>query len=74
MLILVEIYKTILKKGEYNLHIKKVTVDDDAKYQCQVSSFEDEKAVKSDWAHLTVLGLLKLFIMWKYKSFYYNYK
>ena len=48
-------------KGEYNLHIKKVTVDDDAKYQCQVSSFEDEKAVRSEWAHLTVLGFINKF-------------
>lgn len=52
-------------KGEHHLLIKNVSIYDNTQYQCQVTANQNEKAIKSDWAFLTVLGtqtLLKLII------------
>lgn len=42
--------------GDYSLEIYPVTLDDDAKYQCQVSSGpQGQEGVRSRYATLTVL-------------------
>jgi hypothetical protein len=43
--------------GEHNFHIKNVSLDDNTKYQCQLTASDNEKAAKSEWAFLTVLGI-----------------
>ncbi|XP_013197490.1 irregular chiasm C-roughest protein [Amyelois transitella] len=44
------------EEGDYSLDIRDVTLDDDAKYQCQVSSgSKGEPAIRSRYARLTVL-------------------
>ncbi|XP_072933890.1 irregular chiasm C-roughest protein-like [Epargyreus clarus] len=44
------------EEGDYSLDIRDVTLDDDAKYQCQVSSgARGEPAIRSRYARLTVL-------------------
>ncbi|CAH2240786.1 irregular chiasm C-roughest protein-like [Pararge aegeria] len=44
------------EEGDYSLDIREVTLDDDAKYQCQVSSgLRGEPAIRSRYARLTVL-------------------
>ncbi|XP_052743117.1 irregular chiasm C-roughest protein isoform X2 [Bicyclus anynana] len=44
------------EEGDYSLDIREVTLDDDAKYQCQVSSgVRGEPAIRSRYARLTVL-------------------
>ncbi|XP_045780934.1 irregular chiasm C-roughest protein-like isoform X2 [Maniola jurtina] len=44
------------EEGDYSLDIREVTLDDDAKYQCQVSSgSRGEPAIRSRYARLTVL-------------------
>ncbi|XP_049882134.1 irregular chiasm C-roughest protein-like [Pectinophora gossypiella] len=44
------------EEGDYSLDIRDVTLDDDAKYQCQVSSgAKGEPAIRSRYARLTVL-------------------
>ncbi|CAH0403755.1 unnamed protein product [Chilo suppressalis] len=44
------------EEGDYSLDIRDVTLDDDAKYQCQVSSGpRGEPAIRSRYAQLTVL-------------------
>ncbi|CAH0757082.1 unnamed protein product [Diatraea saccharalis] len=46
----------IFVSGDYSLDIRDVTLDDDAKYQCQVSSGpRGEPAIRSRYARLTVL-------------------
>ncbi len=47
-------------KGEHHLLIKNSSILDDTKYQCQVTASENEQAIKSEWAYLTVLGRFKL--------------
>ncbi|CAH2061858.1 unnamed protein product, partial [Iphiclides podalirius] len=44
------------EEGDYSLDIRDVTLEDDAKYQCQVSSgLRGEPAIRSRYARLTVL-------------------
>ncbi|XP_028035173.1 irregular chiasm C-roughest protein-like [Bombyx mandarina] len=44
------------EEGDYSLDIRDVNLDDDAKYQCQVSSgVKGEPAIRSRYARLTVL-------------------
>ncbi|CAG4974936.1 unnamed protein product [Colias eurytheme] len=44
------------EEGDYSLDIRDVTLEDDAKYQCQVSSgSRGEPAIRSRYARLTVL-------------------
>ncbi|CAG9789954.1 unnamed protein product [Diatraea saccharalis] len=44
------------EEGDYSLDIRDVTLEDDAKYQCQVSSgLNGEPAIRSRYAQLTVL-------------------
>ncbi|CAK1549212.1 unnamed protein product [Leptosia nina] len=44
------------EEGDYSLDIRDVTLEDDAKYQCQVSSgARGEPAIRSRYARLTVL-------------------
>ncbi|KPJ16354.1 Irregular chiasm C-roughest protein [Papilio machaon] len=44
------------EEGDYSLDIRDVTLDDDGKYQCQVSSgLNGEPAIRSRYAQLTVL-------------------
>ncbi|CAK1595000.1 unnamed protein product [Parnassius mnemosyne] len=44
------------EEGDYSLDIREVTLEDDAKYQCQVSSgLRGEPAIRSRYARLTVL-------------------
>ncbi|XP_061725358.1 irregular chiasm C-roughest protein-like isoform X1 [Cydia pomonella] len=44
------------EEGDYSLDIRDVTLDDDARYQCQVSSgSKGEPAIRSRYARLTVL-------------------
>ncbi|KAJ2943111.1 hypothetical protein O0L34_g18801 [Tuta absoluta] len=44
------------EEGDYSLDIRDVTLEDDAKYQCQVSSgAKGEPAIRSRYARLTVL-------------------
>ncbi|KAJ8706062.1 hypothetical protein PYW07_010839 [Mythimna separata] len=44
------------EEGDYSLDIRDVSLDDDAKYQCQVSSgIKGEPAIRSRYARLTVL-------------------
>ncbi|KAL4707087.1 hypothetical protein ACJJTC_011413 [Scirpophaga incertulas] len=44
------------EEGDYSLDIRDVTLEDDAKYQCQVSSGQrGEPAIRSRYAQLTVL-------------------
>lgn len=42
-------------KGEFNLHIKNLTINDDGLYQCQVTASEKTPALKSTIVGLTVL-------------------
>ncbi|XP_053620744.1 irregular chiasm C-roughest protein-like isoform X1 [Plodia interpunctella] len=45
------------EEGDYSLDIRNVSLEDDGKYQCQVSSGLDasQEAIRSRYAHLTVL-------------------
>ncbi|XP_013178589.1 PREDICTED: irregular chiasm C-roughest protein-like [Papilio xuthus] len=44
------------EEGDYSLDIREVTLEDDAKYQCQVSSgLRGEPAIRSRYARLSVL-------------------
>ncbi len=43
------------RNGEHHLHIKNITIFDNANYQCQVNAHEMDKAAKSEEAFLTVL-------------------
>ena len=40
--------------GDYSLRISPVTLEDDADFQCQVTSWKDIKGVRSQTAKLTV--------------------
>jgi membrane carboxypeptidase/penicillin-binding protein PbpC len=42
-------------KGEFNLHIRNLTINDNASYQCQVTASEKSPALKSTITGLTVL-------------------
>lgn len=44
------------EEGDYTLHIRGVTLEDDADFQCQVGAMDGIKGIRSRFAHLNVRG------------------
>ena len=55
-------------KGEHFLSIGNASIIDDTKYQCQVTAFDKEPSLKSDWAFLTVLSKNIVLILLHFSS------
>lgn len=51
------------EEGDYTLHIRGVTLEDDANFQCQVGAMDGVRGIRSRFAHLNVRGKLEGFQM-----------